>query len=70
MGKKYYHKFNDQLYLIKNAILCDLHTVSVINSSCMEMVTILLFGAIKVRSLHIMMSMPVLVLTGKKTSHC
>ena len=46
--------------------LCDLHTVSVINSSCMEMVTILLFDAFKVKSLHIMMSALVFFLTAKK----
>ena len=46
--------------------LCDLHTVSIINSSCTEMVTILLFDAFQVRLLHIMMSVAVLVLTGKK----
>ena len=46
--------------------LCDLHSVSVINYSCMEMVTILLFDAFRVRLLHIIMSMLVLVLTGKK----
>ena len=40
--------------------------VSIINSGCMEMVTILLFDTFKVRSIHIMMSMPVFVLTRKK----
>ena len=48
--------------------LCDLHIISFINSSCTEMVTILLFDTFKVRSLHIVMSVPVLTLTGK-TSH-
>ena len=37
-------------------MICDLHTVNVINSSCTEMVTALLFHAFKVRSLHGMMS--------------
>ena len=45
--------------------LCDLHTVNIIISSCREMVTALLFDAFKVKSHHIMMSMPVLALTGK-----
>ena len=45
--------------------LCDLNIVNVINSSCTAMVTALLFNAFMVRSLHIMMSMPVLTLTGK-----
>ena len=45
--------------------LCDLCTVTVINSSCTEMVTALLFNAVMVRSLYSIMNVPVLALTGK-----
>ena len=50
---------------INNVMLGDLHIVSIIKASCTEMAILLLINTFKVRSLHIMMSMLILNLTGK-----
>ena len=48
-----------------NNVMCDLHIVSVIKASSMEMEILLLPDTFKVRSLHIVMSAPILILKGK-----